>query len=50
MLAQYTPSDTDSEQVVRSKLAQLRNLYGYNAPTGGGTLEDTLMQMQGGYQ
>lgn len=50
MLAQYTPSDTDSEQVVRSKLAQLRALYGYQAPTGGGSsLEDALMQMQGAY-
>ena len=44
MLAQYTPSDTDSEQVVRSKLAQLRQLYGYAAPTGGMTLEDAMMQ------
>lgn len=50
MLAQYTPSDTDSEQVVRSKLQQLRALYGYQAPQGGGsTLEDALMQMQGAY-
>lgn len=48
MLAQYTPSDTDSEQVVRSKLTQLRNLYGYEAPQGGGnSLEDALMQFQG---
>lgn len=48
MLAQYTPSDTDSEQVVRSKLQQLRALYGYSAPQGGGnSLEDALMQMQG---
>jgi hypothetical protein len=47
MLAQYTPTDTDSEQVVRSKLQQLRALYGYQAPTGGGSsLEDALMQYQ----
>jgi hypothetical protein len=47
MLKQYTPTDTDSEQVVRSKLTQLRNLYGNEAPTGGGsTLEDALMQYQ----
>lgn len=47
MLQQYTPSDTDSEQVVRSKLAQLRSLYGYAAPQGGGTtLEDALLQYQ----
>lgn len=51
MLAQYTPSDTDSEQVVRSKLAQLRGLYGYQAPTGGGSsLEDAIMQSQYSYQ
>lgn len=50
MLAQYTPSDTDSEQQVRSKLAQLRALYGYEAPTGGGTtLEDMLMSQQPAY-
>lgn len=47
LLAQYTPSDTDSEQVVRSKLAALRQLYGYQQPTGGGSsLEDALMQYQ----
>lgn len=51
MLAQYTPSATDSEQVVRSKLAQLRGLYGYQAPTGGGSsLEDAIMQSQYSYQ
>lgn len=51
MLAQYTPSSTDSEQVVRSKLAQLRGLYGYQAPTGGGSsLEDAIMQSQYAYQ
>lgn len=51
MLAQYTPSDTDSEQVVRSKLAQLRGLYGYQAPIGGGSsLEDAIMQSQYAYQ
>jgi hypothetical protein len=50
MLRQYTPTDTDSEQVVRSKLAQLRALYGNSAPTGGTTLEDALMQAQGSYQ
>lgn len=49
MLAQYTPSDTDSEQVVRSKLAQLRALYGYQAPTGGASLEDMLLQQQPAY-
>lgn len=50
MLAQYTPSDTDSEQVVRSKLQQLRAIYGYGQPVGGGSsLEDALMQMQGAY-
>lgn len=50
MLAQYTPSDTDSEQVVRSKLAQLRALYGNQAPTGGGsTIEDALSSLQGAY-
>lgn len=50
MLQQYTPADTDSEQVVRSKLAQLRSLYGYQAPTGGGvTLEDMLLQQQPAY-
>lgn len=47
LLEKYTPSDTDSEQVVRSKLAQLRALYGNSAPTqGAGTLEDALMQFQ----
>lgn len=50
MLAQYTPSDTDSEQVVRSKLQQLRAIYGYGQPAGeGSSLEDMLMQMQGVY-
>lgn len=50
MLAQYTPSDSDSEQVVRSKLQQLRSLYGYQAPKGGGSsLEDALMGAQGAY-
>jgi hypothetical protein len=45
MLSKYTPSETDTEQVVRSKLQSLRQLYGYQAPTGGGsTLEDMLMQ------
>lgn len=49
LLAQYTPNDTDSEQVVRSKLLQLRNLYGNSAPTGGGlNLEQALMSA-GGY-
>lgn len=43
LLKKYTPSDTDSEQVVRSKLAQLRQLYGYSAPTGGATtIEEAL--------
>lgn len=47
LLAQYTPSDTDSEQVVRSKLKQLQALYGSTAPTGGGTsLEDLLVNYQ----
>jgi hypothetical protein len=46
LLEKYTPSDTDSEQVVKSKLAQLRQLYGYQSPTGGSTLEDALMQYQ----
>lgn len=50
MLAKYTPSDTDSEQQVRSKLAGLRQLYGYEAPTGGNTLEDALMQYSGQQQ
>lgn len=49
MLAQYTPSDTDSEQVVRSKLQQLRALYGYQAPAGGTTLEDALVSRQQAY-
>lgn len=49
MLAKYTPSETDSEQVVRSKLQQLRNLYGNQAPTGGTTLEDALMSRQPQY-
>lgn len=45
LLEKYTPSDTDSEQVVRSKLAQLRALYGGTAPTqGSSSLEDALMQ------
>lgn len=48
LLDTYTPKDTDSEQVVRSKLTQLRALYGSQAPTGGATLEDALMQYQGG--
>lgn len=46
MLAKYTPSETDTEQVVRSKLNALRQLYGYQAPTGGATLEDALMGQQ----
>lgn len=47
MLAKYTPSETDSEQVVRSKLAQLRALYGYNKPTSGASsLEDAILQAQ----
>lgn len=46
MLQKYTPSETDTEQVVRSKLQQLRSLYGYSAPTGGTTLEDALMSQQ----
>lgn len=50
LLDTYTPKDTDSEQVVLSKLQQLRNLYGYEQPAGGATLEDTIMQyQQGGY-
>lgn len=49
LLAQYTPSDTNSEQVVRSKLAALRQLYGTQAPVGGGSLEDALRSMQGAY-
>lgn len=50
LLEKYTPSETDTEQVVRSKLAQLRALYGYQAPTqGANTLEDALMQYQGAY-
>lgn len=45
LLEKYTPSETDSEQVVRSKLQQLRALYGSSPPVGGGsTLEDALMQ------
>ena len=32
MLEQYTPTYTDTEQVVRSKLAELRQLYGSNSP------------------
>lgn len=46
MLNKYTPSDTDSEQQIRTKLQGLRQLYGYSAPTqGAGTsLEDMLMQ------
>lgn len=47
LLEKYTPSDTDSEQVVRSKLAQLRQLYGYSTPVGSGVgLEDALMSLQ----
>lgn len=48
LLEKYTPSDTDSEQVVRSKLAALRQLYGNQAPTEGNamSLEDVLMQYQ----
>jgi hypothetical protein len=46
MLQQYTPSDTDSEQVVRSKLASLRQLYGYEQPQGGLTLQDALSMAQ----
>lgn len=43
LLQKYTPSDTDSEQTIRSKLAQLRALYGSQAPVGGSSLEDVLM-------
>jgi hypothetical protein len=46
MLKMYTPSDSDSEQMVRSKLSKLRELYGYESPAGGSTLEDALMQSQ----
>jgi hypothetical protein len=46
LLSKYTPSDTDSEQVVRSKLAQLRALYGDQLPTGGQSLTDVLAQLQ----
>lgn len=43
LLSKYTPSDTDSQQQVVSKLQALRQLYGYNAPTGGATtLEDII--------
>jgi len=50
LLDTYTPKDTDSEQVVRSKLEQLNNLYGSSAPTGGGlAAEDILSQLQGAY-
>lgn len=50
LLDTYTPKDTDSEQVVRSKLEQLNNLYGSSAPTGGGlAAEDILSQLQAAY-
>jgi hypothetical protein len=44
MLQKYTPSETDSEQVVRSKLAQLRQLYGYGTPQGSGFGPEDFMQ------
>ena len=46
LLDTYTPKDTDSEQVVMSKLKQLRSLYGNEQPQGRGTLEDTIMAAQ----
>lgn len=49
MLRQYTPEYTDSEQVVRSKLAELRKLYGYTAPTGGGAVDPSSLESALGY-
>lgn len=47
LLDTYTPKDTDSEQVVRTKLAQLRALYGNEQPTGGYDASSILAQQYG---
>lgn len=44
LLDTYTPKDTDSEQVVRSKLQQLNALYGGTEPVGGVNPQDILSQ------
>ena len=44
MLKQYTPEYTDSEQVVRSKLTALRQLYGYSVPNISGGIDQATLE------